>query len=224
MATPLLLAWSGGKDCLMTLDRLLADPQWKVEGLLTTLDRASDRVAMHDVRAVVLRAQVKSLGFPLIEMAIHSPASNDAYESAFAVALNRARAQTPAIRHIAFGDLYLADIRAWREASISRLGWQAIFPLWGAATGELAASFIARGHRARVTTVDLDQLDARFCGREFDSAFLAELPDSVDPCGENGEFHTFCYDGPLFNSPIPLQAGAATTRDNRFLCQDYRLR
>lgn len=224
MATPVLLAWSGGKDCLMTLDRLLADPQWKVEALLTTLDRASDRVAMHDVRADVLRAQATALDLPLIEMPIDWPASNEIYAAAFAAALERARERTPVIRHVAFGDLFLADIRAWREVLLDRLGWQAIFPLWHRPTRELAAEFIARGHCARVTTVDLEQLDGGFCGREFDRGFLAELPDAVDPCGENGEFHTFCHGGPLFNRDLALVTGASTTRAGRFRCIDYRLR
>lgn len=204
----------------MALDRLLADPEWKVEGLLTTLDRGSDRVAMHDVRADVLRAQADALGLPLIEMPIDGKVANADYESALTRALDQARARTPACEVIAFGDIFLADIRAWREASLHRLGWSAVFPLWKTPTNELARAFLDRGHRAVITTVDLQQLDGAFCGRDFDEAFLAELPSSVDPCGENGEFHTLCHDGPLFSSPMPLEALVTTTRDNRFRCQD----
>lgn len=222
--TPLLLAWSGGKDCLMALDRLLADPQWKVEGLLTTLDRASDRVAMHDVRADVLRAQAAALGLPLIEMAIDCPAPNEIYQAALASALDQARAQFGALTHIAFGDIFLADIRAWREASLGHLGWKAVFPLWNKPTRELAEAFIARGHQAKVTTVDLEQLDGGFCGRTFDHAFLADLPDSVDPCGENGEFHTLCHASPLFGLYLNLEPGAITLRSKRFRCIDFELR
>ena len=224
MATPILLAWSGGKDCLMALDRLLADPAWRVEGLLTTLDRNTDRVATHDIRADVLRAQVDALGLPLIEMRVDGEVANADYEAALAQALNQARATTPACETIAFGDLFLADVRAWREASLQQFGWKAAFPLWESPTDKLARAFLSRGHRAVVSMIDLEQLDGAFCGREFNAAFLAELPIDVDPCGENGEFHTFCHDGPLFSSPMPLEAVAATTRNNRFRCQDFRLR
>ena len=222
--TPLLLAWSGGKDCLLALDRLLADPQWKVQALLTTLDRASDRVAMHDVRADVLRAQAAALGLPLIEMPIDWPAPNEIYEAALAAALEQARLQFPELVHIAFGDLFLSDIREWREASLGRLGWNTIFPLWNEPTVELAAEFLARGHRSVVTTVDLEQLDGDFCGREFNAEFIADLPDSIDPCGENGEFHTLCHASPLFRQPLALEPGRSATRAGRFHCIDYQLR
>ena len=223
-ATPVLLAWSGGKDCLLALDRLLADPQWKVEGLLTTLDRASDRVAMHDVRADVLRAQAASLGLPLIEMAIDWPADNASYEAALASSLDEARGCVHDLAHIAFGDIHLADIREWREASLDRIGWKAIFPLWNNPTRELAREFLARGHQAVVTTVDLEQLGADFCGREFDDAFLADLPVSVDPCGENGEFHTLCHSSSLFKLPVTVGRDGISTRGGRFVCQDLKLR
>ena len=208
----------------MALDRLLADPAWRVEGLLTTLDRNTDRVATHDIRADVLRAQVDALGLPLIEMRVDGEVANADYEAALAQALNQARATTPACETIAFGDLFLADVRAWREASLQQFGWKAAFPLWESPTDKLARAFLSRGHRAVVSMIDLEQLDGAFCGREFNAAFLAELPIDVDPCGENGEFHTFCHDGPLFSSPMPLEAVAATTRNNRFRCQDFRLR
>ena len=224
MATPLLLAWSGGKDCMMALDRLIADPQWTIAGLLTTLDRSSDRVAMHDVRGYVLRAQAEALGFPLIEMSIDWPAPNVDYEAALASSLELARTQTPGLSHLAFGDLFLADLRAWREASLARIDWTPVFPLWNMPTHDLANGFIARGHRALISIVDLEQLDGAFCGREFDRAFLADLPSSVDPCGENGEFHTFCHDGPLFDRPLALETGETTTRSGRFRCIDLDLR
>lgn len=208
----------------MALDRLLADPAWKVEGLLTTLDRNTDRVATHDIRAEVLRAQVDALGLPLIEMRVDGEVANSDYEAALAQALNQAHATTPACEMIAFGDLFLAEVRAWREASLHQFGWKAAFPLWELPTDKLARAFLSRGHRAVVTTIDLEQLDGAFCGREFDAEFLADLPIDVDPCGENGEFHTLCHDGPLFSSPIALEAVSATTRNNRFRCQDFRLR
>lgn len=222
-ATPLLLAWSGGKDSLMALDRLRADPRWKVEALLTTLDRSSDRVAMHDVRGEVLRAQAAAIGLPLVEMPIDSPATNEAYEDALRAALESARACLPGITLIAFGDLFLADLREWREATLARLGWSCVFPLWHEPTRELAADFIARGHRATLTTVDLEQLDGAFCGREFDGDFLADLPATADPCGENGEFHTLCHAGPLFARPLNLVRAETTTRRERFRCLDLSL-
>ncbi|MEZ5461879.1 ATP-binding protein [Dokdonella sp.] len=219
----ILVAWSGGKDCLMALERLLADPQWRVTGLLTTMDRAADRVAMHDVPVDLVRAQAAALGLPLTEMAIDWPAPNEAYESALAAALAHARADCADLRHVAFGDLFLADLRTWREDSLSRLGWQGVFPLWHRPTRELAESFIGHGHRALVTTVDLEQLDGSFCGRDYDSEFLADLPASVDPCGENGEFHTFCHASPLFSRPLKLEIGLSRTKSERFRCMDLRL-
>lgn len=208
----------------MALDRLLADPQWQVVGLLTTLDRASDRVAMHEVRGDLLRAQAGVLGLPLFEMVMDWPAPNETYETALALALERARARTSDLVHIAFGDLFLADLRAWREASLQRLGWCAVFPLWSEDTRKLAGKFMQRGHQAVITTVDLEQLDASFCGRPFDATLLAELPASVDPCGENGEFHTFCHASPLFRDPLLLEAGKPTTRSGRFHSMELQLR
>ena len=208
----------------MALDRLLADPRWNVVGLLTTLDRSSDRVAMHDVRGSVLRAQAAALRLPLIEMPVDWPAPNEIYLAAFAEALESARQTTPDLTHIAFGDLFLADLRQWREATLERIGWTAEFPLWNEPTRPLAAAFVEAGHRAIVTTVDLDQLPESFCGREFNASLLAELPQGIDACGENGEFHTLCHAGPLFASPLRLVAGATSTRMQRFLNVDIQLR
>jgi uncharacterized protein (TIGR00290 family) len=221
--TPVLVAWSGGKDCLMALDRLLADPDWNVTGLLCTLDRASDRVAMHGVRGDVLRAQVEALGLPLLEMAVDWPASNVHYESALSETLDRARRTTPGIEHIAFGDLFLRDLRNWREASLARIGWHPVFPLWNEPTRALADAFLARGHRAVVTTIDLDRLDERYCGRALDAAFLDDLPASVDACGENGEFHTLCHSSPLFARPLTLVGGRTVILSERFRCMDFVL-
>lgn len=206
----------------MALERLLADPDWQVAGLLATLDRKSDRVAMHDVRADLLRAQAEALDLPLFEMVVDWPAPNAAYESALSSAFESARSRTPELAHIAFGDLFLADLREWREASLERIGWRGEFPLWNKPTRELAESFIAHGHRAIVTTVDLEQLDASFCGRLYDHSFLTDLPASVDPCGENGEFHTFCFDSHLFKTPLALETGTHSTRSGRFHCLDIQ--
>src|SRR5579875_430882 len=223
MQKQVLLAWSGGKDCLMALERLRADPHWNPVALLTTITREFDRVSMHGIRRDVLQAQAKSLGLPLIECIIDWPSSNEAYEAAMARALRDASGCWPGLHHCAFGDLCLADVRAYREAQLTREGWTGVFPLWGSDTGALSRDFIARGHRAVLTCVDTIQLDARFSGREYDPALLDELPACVDPCGERGEFHTLTYAGPLFAEPLPLRRGESVLRDARFQYTDFAL-
>lgn len=213
---PILVSWSGGKDCLLALDRLLDDPRWQVVGLLATIDRQPDRIAMHAVPAGLIRAQAERLGLPLIEMPIDWPASNAAYTEALATALAQAHARFTGVNHLAFGDLFLADIRAWRESVLQTLGWTAVFPLWGESTHALATEFLARGHRAIVSTVDTRQLSADACGKAFDAAFLASLPDGADPCGENGEFHTLCLASPRFALPLSVPSLASECRDGRF--------
>nr|MDQ2972011.1 ATP-binding protein [Pseudomonadota bacterium] len=175
-ATPILLAWSGGKDCLLALQRLRADSRWRVTGLLTTITQQFDRVAMHGIRRGVLRAQATVLDVPLIESEMDWPASNDAYETAFAASLQSAQAITPGLQHIAFGDLFLEDVRQWREALLARHSWRGVYPLWGEDTAKLSREFVAQGHHAVLTCVDTTQLDARFSGREFDAGLLDELP------------------------------------------------
>ena len=222
-ARPLLLAWSGGKDCLMALARLADDPCWRVVGLLTTVTRPFDRVAMHGIRRDVLQAQARTLRLPLIESELDWPASNASYETAFAAALATARTRWPGLDRIAFGDLFLADVRAWREALLQRHGWQGVFPLWGEDTARLARRFIATGHRAVLTCVDTTQIDADFAGRDFDAALLEALPASCDPCGEHGEFHTLSHAGPLFAAPLRLERGISVRREDRFQYADFVL-
>lgn len=216
MATPILLAWSGGKDSTLALERLRADGRWRVAGLLTTVTSGYDRVAIHGVRRSILQRQAEALGLPLVEAEIPPQASNEAYETKFAQALARAREAQPELNDIAFGDLFLADVRAYREALLARLGWRGVYPIWGEDTTALARHFIARGHRAILSCVDTQQLDAAFCGRDFDTALLADLPSSCDPCGENGEFHTCVHASPLFVTPIALKCGERVLRDGRF--------
>lgn len=220
---PILLAWSGGKDCLMALARLRSDPRWRIAGLLTTFTRKFDRVAMHGIRREVLRAQAAALGLPLIESELDWPSSNDAYEAAFTGSLQQAQSQTPDLEHIAFGDLFLEDVRQWREALLARHGWRCTYPLWGEDTARLGHGFVAAGHRAMLTCVDTTQLDASFSGREYDAALLAELPPGVDPCGERGEFHTLSHAGPLFRTPLRLQRGESVLREGRFQYTDFLL-
>jgi uncharacterized protein (TIGR00290 family) len=211
-----VLAWSGGKDSALALAALGADRRYRVVALLTTLTREYDRVSIHGVRRAVLEAQTAALALPLIEVSIPAGADNADYEAAFGQALRRARTRRPGLRHIAFGDLFLADVRAYREALLAPLGWTGVFPLWGEDTAALARRFIRDGYRAVLTCVDTTLLGPEFAGREFDDALLTDLPASVDPCGERGEFHSCVYAGPLFRCALPLVPGERVRREGRF--------
>jgi uncharacterized protein (TIGR00290 family) len=206
-----LLAWSSGKDSAWSLQVLRAEGEVEVVGLLTTINQAFDRVAMHAVRTELLRAQAEAAGLPLWPVPIPWPCSNAEYEAAMAAAM--ARAHGDGVTRVAFGDLFLEDIRRYREERLAPTGLTPLFPLWGKPTDALAREMVEAGLRARLTCVDPRQLDARFAGREFDAALLAELPPSVDPCGERGEFHTFAHAGPMFSRPIPIRSGEVVTRD-----------
>jgi len=194
-----------------------------VVALVTTMTRDYDRISMHGVRRAVLDAQVAALGLPLVEAMIPAAASNVVYEEALADALTVLRQQHPDVRHLAFGDLFLEDVRAYRERLLPPLGWTPVFPLWGRNTAALARDFVGAGYRAIVTCVDTTQLGAEFAGRDFDAALLAELPVTVDPCGERGEFHTCVYAGPIFRQPLAIQPGARVRRDGRFEYCDLTL-
>ena len=214
---PVLLAWSGGKDSTLALERMLGDARWRVAGLVTTVTTGYDRIAIHGVRRSILRRQAERLGLPLFEAEIPPQADNHTYERAFAAALAYAREQCEhTLDTIAFGDLFLADVRAYRDALLARLGWKGHYPIWGENTNALAHWFIARGHRAILCCVDTTQLDATFCGRDFDESLLAELPPHVDPCGEHGEFHTCVHASPLWSAPIEIERGERVLRDGRF--------
>jgi uncharacterized protein (TIGR00290 family) len=218
-----VLAWSGGKDSTLALAALRTDSRYRVRALLTTVTREYDRISMHGVRRSVLEAQVDALGLPLIEASIPSGASNVDYEAAFALALRTAEERWPGLRHIAFGDLFLTDVRAYREALLGSLSWTGVFPLWGEDTATLAQRFVGAGYRAILTCVDTTQLGPEFAGREFDASFLADLPATVDPCGERGEFHTCVFAGPLFARPLPVVVGERVRRDTRFEYCDVML-
>ena len=210
------LAWSGGKDSSLALAAFQNDPAFQPVALVTTITGDYDRISMHGVRRSVLDAQVKELALPLFEAIIPPEASNAIYEEALTLALKMVRSQWPDVQHLAFGDLFLTEVRAYRERLLDRLGWTPVFPLWEQDTGRLAREFISRGFRAILTCVDTTQLGPEFAGREFDEQLLADLPASVDPCGERGEFHTCVYDGPIFRRPIHLERGERVRRDNRF--------
>ncbi|HEX5304842.1 MAG TPA: ATP-binding protein [Dyella sp.] len=221
--TPILLAWSGGKDCLMALQRLRADPHWQVVALLTTVNRTYERIAMHGVRRDILHAQAAALGLPLVVAEMDWPGSNEAYEEAHANALAEARMRWPRVRHCAFGDLFLQDVRDYRVRQLGKAEWRAVFPIWGEDTAALSRRFVAEGHQAMLCCVDTQQLDAAFCGRAFDGALLDALPVGVDPCGERGEFHTLSFGGPLFGTPLRLRKGESVLRDERFQFTDFLL-
>ncbi|MFN2569052.1 MAG: ATP-binding protein [Candidatus Dormibacteria bacterium] len=223
-ACPIALAWSGGKDSSLALAALREDPTVEVVALVTTITRDYDRISMHGVRRAVLKAQVAALGLPLIEALIPAAASNRIYEEALAAALGVLRQQHPNVRHLAFGDLFQEEVRAYREQVLPPLGWTPLFPLWGQDTAALARDFVAAGYRAVLTCVDTTQLAAEFAGREFDAALLRELPATVDPCGERGEFHTCVYAGPIFRQPIALRMGDRVRRDERFEYCDLTLK
>jgi uncharacterized protein (TIGR00290 family) len=199
-----LLAWSSGKDSAWTL-HMLRQSGVRVDALLTTINEAADRVAMHGVRRTLLAAQAAALEIPLWDVPLPWPCTNDDYECRMSEACRRAVAE--GFDTIAFGDLYLRDVRGYREKQLAGSGLTPIFPLWEIPTALLARDMIAGGLRARLSCVDSKQIDASFAGREFDHVLLEELPPGADPCGENGEFHTFVYDGPMFRAPIAIQGG-----------------
>ncbi|MBJ7575241.1 ATP-binding protein [Luteimonas sp. MC1828] len=220
---PALLAWSGGKDAAWALHALRQRGEIDVVGLLATISAGTERASMQYIRVDVLHAQAAAAGLPLLEMRIPESCDNACYEAAFAATLAEAQARWPGITRIAFGDLLLADIRAWREALCARLGWTALFPLFGAATAALARDMIAGGLRAQLCCVDTTQLDIAFAGHDFDLALFAALPATVDPCGENGEFHTCVSDGPMFDAPLSLVASETDLHGGRFALTDFAL-
>ncbi len=223
LRTPVLLSWSGGKDAAWSLHVLRQRGDVEVVGLLTTITEGDERVAMQGIRVEVLRAQAAAAGLHVIEARTPQHTDNATYEASFASGLEAARRRWPGVSHIAFGDLFLADIRAWREALCARLGWTPQFPLFGNDTAALARAMIASGLRARVCCVDTTQLDAGFAGRAFDEALLEGLPARVDPCGEHGEFHTCVSAGPMFNTPLRMRQGETALRDQRFACTEFLL-
>jgi uncharacterized protein (TIGR00290 family) len=215
-----VLSWSGGKDSALALAELQRGDEFEPVALLTSVTRGYDRISVHGVRRTLLEAQAQSIGLPLVEISLEQNSSNDAYEAAFHRALDEIRARLPGVRHIAFGDLFLEDVRAYRERLLAGSGFELVFPIWGRNTGDLAREFIDRGFQARLVCVDTTQLDGSFAGRDFDAALVADLPESTDPCGERGEFHTFVCNGPMFASAIACEAGERVLRENRFMYCD----
>jgi uncharacterized protein (TIGR00290 family) len=214
-----LLSWSSGKDSAWTLHVLRHDPTIELCGLLTTLNMEFDRVAMHGTRRTVLEAQAAAAGLPLWVVPLPWPCPNEIYEQRMAEACQRAI--TEKIDAVAFGDLFLTEVRAYREHQLAPTGLEPIFPLWEIPTDALAREMIDGGLRARLSCVDTEQLSAEFAGREFDADLLRDLPPEADPCGERGEFHTCVYAGPMFSEPIPIETGEIVTRE-RFVFADFQ--
>jgi uncharacterized protein (TIGR00290 family) len=208
------LSWSSGKDSAWTLHLLRQNPSIEVVALITTINQEFDRVAMHAVRRELVELQADAAGLPLWKVPLPWPCSNEEYEARMREVC--ARALGEGVEAIAFGDLFLADIRAYRERQLAGTGLEPLFPVWQIPTHELAATMIAGGLRAKITCVDPKLLPRQFAGREFDTAFLNDLPAGVDPCGENGEFHSFVYAGPMFGAPIPVELGEIVERDGFF--------
>ena len=206
-----VLSWSSGKDSAYALAELRRLPDVEVVGLVTTVNAEADRVAMHAVRRELLELQAEAVGLPLWTVDIPWPCANEQYEAAMATAVERAR--TAGVTQMAFGDLFLADVRAYRESRLAGTGITPVFPLWGRDTRQLAEEMVAAGTRATLTCVDPAQLDAGFAGSEFDAALLERMPAGCDPCGERGEFHTFAWDGPAFRYPLRVSVGEVVARD-----------
>ncbi len=209
-----LVSWSGGKDSTMALYEVIASGVYQVVALLTTLTKEYDRISMHGVRRILLEAQAKSLGFPLEEIWISKHASNDEYELIMAETLRRY--QDVGVTSVIFGDIFLEDLKAYREKNLHLLGMTGTFPLWKRGSAELMQSFISLGFKAMTVCVDTQTLDRKFVGRLINEQFQIDFPEAVDICGENGEYHSFVYDGPIFKERVALVRGEIVLRDDRF--------
>ena len=222
MDEPVLLSWSGGKDAAWTLHRL-RQSGIEVAGLITTVTERYQRVSMQGIRRTILHAQAAATGLPLIEVPIPPACDNAVYEQAFVSGLQVARERWPGLHDIAFGDLFLQDIRDYRVAMCAPHGWNVRTPLFGSDTAALAREMQAGGLSATLCCVDTQQLSADFAGRDFDASLLRELPPHIDPCGENGEFHTCVHAGPMYDRPIVIERGDTVLRDARFAYTDFEL-
>ncbi len=214
--TPIVMCWSGGKDSALALGALLRSQEFTPVALLTTLTEGYDRISMHGVRHALLKVQAEAIGLPLYEVWIPNACVNDTYQHRMRMACEHFKAQ--GVVHMGFGDLFLEDIRAYRDAMLAQAGMQAVYPLWRKDTAQLARDFITQDFRATLCCTDPAKLDARFCGREFDETLLEELPPTCDPCGENGEFHTFVHQAPYFRHPIACRTGERVQREGFDFC------
>jgi uncharacterized protein (TIGR00290 family) len=213
---PVLMSWSGGKDSAFALARLRAGTQYSVVGLLTTVTSQYDRVSIHGVRRSLLHWQADALGLELREIVLEPLSSNEAYEAAWKTCLAQLPASMSSARTIAYGDIYLEDVRSYREQLAGSIGFESIFPLWGERPLDLAHDMIDAGIEARLVCVDTEVLPAEYAGRIYDRELLGDIPPEIDPCGERGEFHTFVSNAPGFASAIPYHTGDVVLRDARF--------
>jgi uncharacterized protein (TIGR00290 family) len=216
MAEDILFCWSGGKDSAMALHALGAEPGVRITGLLTTVTEQYDRISMHGVRRALLERQADSLGLPLHAVLIPPQCVNATYEARMKEALEQHLAR--GVRRVAFGDIFLEDLRVYREQNLAKVGMEGVFPIWKRDTRELAGELIRLGFRAIAVCIDPRVLDPSFAGRELDESFFSDLPSGVDPCGENGEFHTFVFDGPIFRTPVQFRVGETVHRDGFYFC------
>jgi uncharacterized protein (TIGR00290 family) len=214
MPERLLLSWSGGKDCALALREIAGDHGTEVAALLTVVTAGYDRISMHGVRRDLLQKQAESLGYPLEVVLIPQQCTDEQYGEAMRRSLESYRSM--GVDRVAFGDLFLEDVRRYREERLAQVGMRALFPLWGRDTALQAREFVSAGFRAVVVCVDTNVLDGRFAGRDYDMQFISDLPPGIDPCGENGEFHTFVYDGPIFGRKVEFRRGEIVLRDERF--------
>jgi uncharacterized protein (TIGR00290 family) len=213
---PVLFCWSGGKDSAMALYTMLAQKQYQVTRLLTTVTEGYERISMHGVRRELLKQQAASIGLPLQEVRIPQECSNAIYEERMEAALRFHYEE--GVRKVAFGDIFLEDLRAYREKNLARMGMTGVFPIWKKDTRELIRFFHAKRFRAVAACIDGKVLERSFAGRELNEGFFRDLPADVDPCGENGEFHTFVYDGPLFQNPVRFSTGEIVERNSFIFC------
>ncbi len=211
-----IFAWSGGKDSALALHEIRQNRQYEVVSLLTTITEGYDRISMHGVRRTLLELQAESLGLPLEKIFISQSCSNEEYESKMWEVLSRFKQK--GVSSVVFGDIFLEDLKQYRENNLARLGMKGLFPIWMRDTSEMARTFLELGFQAVVTCVDGRVLDGKFAGRLLDRAFWAELPADIDPCGENGEFHSFVFGGPIFKKKIDCQVGEVVLRDSYYFC------
>ncbi|MBI2486282.1 MAG: diphthine--ammonia ligase [Deltaproteobacteria bacterium] len=214
MPEKVLFSWSGGKDSAMALYDIQKSRDYEVAALLTTVTEDYDRVSMHGLRRVLLERQAESLGYHLEKVLISKNAPNEEYESKMEKVLLKYK--SAGVNSVVFGDIFLEDIRKYRESNLAKIGMEGIFPIWKRNSNELAQTFMDLGFKAITICVDSNVLDGKFVGREFDAQFLSDLPSNIDPCGENGEFHSFVYDGPIFREKVSHELGEIILRDNRF--------
>jgi len=214
MREKVILAWSGGKDSALALYEILQNENYEVMALLTTVTSDYDRISMHGVRRTLLEMQAESLGLPLEKVLITAKTSNEQYEAAMREVLTKYK--NAGVSAVVFGDIFLEDLKKYREGNLAKIGMKGLFPLWKKDTTKLAHTFIDLGFKTIIACVDTNFLDKIFVGRTFNKEFLAELPANIDPCGENGEFHSFVYDGPIFKKRIAHDIGEVVLRENRF--------